>query len=210
MAQPMPILVLACGALAREIQHLKKTRGWSHLRVSCLDPMLHNQPQRIAPQLRAAIRRFRLQYDRIFVAYADCGSQGEIDEVCAEFGCERLPGAHCYQFFAGQTAFAAMADDEPGTFYLTDFLCRHFDRMVVESLKLDRHPELIPTFFGNYRRLTYLAQLPDDDLRARARAAARFLGLEYREVETGFGGLETAMANAMDDSDGEKDPRLLA
>ena len=135
-----PVLVIACGALAREIVALKKLNGWSALDIQCLPPELHNRPERIPAAVRAAIVAGRTEYERIFVAYADCGTGGRLDEVLQAEHVERLPGAHCYEFFATSAAFAALGEAEPGTFYLTDFLVRHFDRLVIAGLGIDRHP----------------------------------------------------------------------
>ena len=194
-ARAKPVLVIACGALGRELHAIRQANGWDHLRIRCLDPALHLLPARIAPRLRAELERAAGEYDRIFVGYADCGSYGGIDGVLADFpGVERLPGLHCYDVFAGAERIERLADDEPGTFYLTDFLVRFFDRLVVEALGLDRHPELQDAFFGNYRRLTYLSQTRDPELLAGARAAAARLGLEFTHVHTGYGALETRVA----------------
>ena len=161
--------------------------------------------------MRARIKANRDRYDDMYIAYAECGSRGEIDRIVEEEGIERLPGAHCYQFFAGETAFAQMSEEEPGTFYLTDFLVRHFKRLVVRSLGLDRHPELRDMYFGNYKRLTYLAQTRDEGLVQRAKDAADFLGLEYRLVDTGYGELEHSLRNKFEGlRDGEKNNNLLA
>ena len=185
-AEAQPLLVIACGALARELGAIKRANGWRHLRIQCLDARLHNRPAAIPERLRQAIRRARGRHRRIFVAYADCGTCGGIDRVLAEEGgIERLPGAHCYQFFAGARRFEQLCEEEPGTFYLTDFLTRCFDRLVVEALQLDRHPALIQAFFGNYRRLVYLSQSQDAQLLAEARRAARFLGLDFQHVHVG-------------------------
>jgi hypothetical protein len=204
-------LVIACGALAREINQLKKTNGWEHLELTCIDAALHFHPEKIGAALRARIKANRDRYDDMYIAYAECGSRGEIDRIVEEEGIERLPGAHCYQFFAGETAFAQMSEEEPGTFYLTDFLVRHFKRLVVRSLGLDRHPELRDMYFGNYKRLTYLAQTRDEGLVQRAKDAADFLGLEYRLVDTGYGELEHSLRNKFEGlRDGEKNNNLLA
>jgi len=186
-------LVVACGALAREIAALRKANGWSALDVACLPPELHNRPERIAGAVRAKIREHRADYDAIFVAYGDCGTGGALDAVLREEGVERIPGAHCYEFFAGPADFAALADAEPGTFYLTDFLLRHFERLVIEALGIDRHPELKDTYFGNYRRLVYLAQAPKPDAEAAARAVADRLGLELVVRQTGYGDLGSSL-----------------
>ena len=204
-------LVIACGALAREINQLKKTNGWEHLELTCIDAALHFYPEKIPAQLRARIRENRDKYDDIYIAYAECGTRGEIDKIIAEEGIERLPGAHCYQFFAGEASFAQMSDDEPGTFYLTDFLVRHFDRLVMRSLGLDRHPELRDMYFGNYKRLIYLAQTTDEALVQAAKEAAKTLGLAYEHVHTGYGELESSLRRRFDGlKDGEKDSHLLA
>ena len=152
-----PVLVIACGALGRELHALRQANGWDHLRIRCLDPALHLRPQEIAPRLRAELERAKGQYARIFIGYADCGSYGGIDRVLADFpGVARLPGLHCYDVFAGAERIERWADDEPGTFYLTDFLVRFFDRLVVEALDLERHPELLEAFFGNNRRVVFM------------------------------------------------------
>jgi uncharacterized protein DUF1638 len=187
-------LVIACGALAHEIAALRQANGWSTLDVVCLPPELHNRPERIAGAVQAKIREHRQDYSEIFVAYADCGTGGALDKVLAEEGVERIAGAHCYEFFATPAAFAALADAEPGTFYLTDFLLRHFDRLVIRALGIDRHPELQQTYFGNYRRLVYLSQAPKPDAEARARAVAERLGLELVIRHTGYGGLGSSLA----------------
>jgi len=204
-------LVIACGALAREIHQLKKTNGWDHLELTCIDAALHFYPEKIPEQLRAKIRENRDQYDDIYIAYAECGTRGEIDKIIEEEGIERLPGAHCYQFFAGEESFAQMSDDEPGTFYLTDFLARHFDRLVMRSLGLDKHPELRDMYFGNYKRLIYLAQTTDEALEQAAREAAKTLGLDYEHVHTGYGELESSLRRKFEGlEDGEEDSHLLA
>ena len=204
-------LVIACGALAREINQLKKTNGWEHLELSCIDAALHFHPEKIPAQLRSRIRENRDQYDDIYIAYAECGTRGEIDKIIAEEGIERLPGAHCYQFFAGEESFAQLSDDEPGTFYLTDFLVRHFDRLVIRSLGLDRHPELRDAYFGNYKRLVYLSQTVDETLVQGAKKAAGRLGLAFEQVHTGYGDLERSLRRKFDGlKDGEKDSYLLA
>lgn len=193
MARDGRQLVIACGALAHEIAALRKVNGWSALDVHCLAPELHNRPERIAPAVREAITTLRADYDDIFVAYADCGTTGALDEVLREQGVERIDGVHCYQFFAGPETFAELADAEPGSFFLTDFLVRHFDRLVFRGLGLDRHPELQPQYFGNYRRLVYLGQRADVETAAAAEAIAARLGLEYHFRHTGYGGLEQSL-----------------
>ncbi len=186
-------LVIACGALAHEITALRAANGWSTLDVACLPPELHNRPEKIAGAVRAKIREHRDDYDAIFVAYADCGTRGELDAVLAEEGVERIAGAHCYECYATPADFAALAGAEPGSFYLTDFLLRHFDRLVIEALGIDRHPELKDAYFGNYRRLVYLAQAPKPGAESAARAVAERLGLELVVRQTGYGGLGSSL-----------------
>lgn len=188
-AERPEVLVLACGAIAREVLAVIRLNGWTNVTVRCLPAKLHSRPERIAPAVDAKLTELRGRYARVYVAYADCGTGGELDGVLERHGVERLPGDHCYGFLTGNAEWEALHDAEPATFYLTDFLARHFDAIVVRGLGLDRHPELLPQYFGNYRRLLYLAQTDDDDLRARARAAAERLGLAYEEQRTGYGDL---------------------
>jgi len=194
MGGETPVLVIACGALAREIVALKKLNGWSALDIQCLPPELHNRPERIPAAVREAIVAGRATHQRIFVAYADCGTGGMLDTVLQAENVERLPGAHCYEFFATSAVFAALGEAEIGTFYLTDFLVRHFDRLVIAGLGIDRHPELAAEYFRNYRKLTYLVQVADPELASAARAAAQRLGLEYEERFTGYGDLATGLS----------------
>lgn len=174
-----PILVIACGAIARELVRIRELNGWEHVEFQCLPAELHNRPERIPHAVLAKIDEQRGRYGRIFVAYADCGTGGLLDKALEGTGVERIPGAHCYEFFAGGPEFHRLAAEEPGSFYLTDFLVRHFERLVVRGLGLDRQPGLLPVYFGNYRRVVYLAQTGDPELRALARAHAKFLGLDY-------------------------------
>ena len=187
-------LILACGALAREIVELKRTNGWRHVSVQCLPPELHNRPGNIPDAVRAKLEALSDNYQSIFVAYADCGTGGALDRVLEDYGIERIPGAHCYQFYAGTRLFQQLADAEPGSFYLTDFLVRHFERLVWQGLGLDRHPELQSAYFGNYRKLVYLAQTRVDGLVEQAKAAAERLGLVYEYRYTGFGELEHSLS----------------
>lgn len=187
-------LVIACGALAREIAALKRANGWSALEVRCLPAELHNRPERIAPAVREVIRENRGRYAGIFVAYADCGTRGELDAVLKEEGIERLPGAHCYEFFATSAVFAQLAESEPGTFYLTDFLLRHFERLVVRALGLDRHPELAAEYFRNYKKLVYLSQAPPAGAIEEARRIADSFGFAFEHRFTGYGELGTRLA----------------
>ena len=189
------LLVIACGALAREIVWLQKLNGWSQIELQCLDAELHNRPKLIPERLREKIKQNRSQYEHIFVAYGDCGTGGEIDRVLAEAGdsIERLPGAHCYSFYAGEVRFSEIAEEELGTFYLTDFLVEHFERLMIRGLKLDVHPELREQYFANYKLVVYLSQREDPALVVRAKAAAAFLGLEFRHEHSGYGDLENGL-----------------
>ncbi len=183
------VLIIACGALAREIVELTRANGWNAFEVKCLPPELHNHPQRIPAAVESQIVQHRDAYRQIFVAFGDCGTGGLLDAVLRTHGVERLPGAHCYEAFATPRVFAELQDAEPGTFYVTDFLLRHFDRLVTRGLGLDRHPELAGEYFRNYRRLTYLAQSERPESRDRARAIAEAMGLEFHYRFTGYGEL---------------------
>ena len=186
------ILVIACGALAREVLALRL----EHIDLACLPAQLHNHPERIPEAMRAKIRGNRAAYDEILCLYGDCGTGGELDRVLEEEGVRRIEGAHCYAFYAGEEAFATLAEEEPGTFYLTDFLVRHFDALIIRGLGLDRFPQLRDDYFGNYRRVVYLAQLDDPETAAKAKAAADRLGLAYERRFTGLGGLRAFLDGA--------------
>lgn len=191
------VLLIACGALAREILAICRASGWEHFDLACLPAKLHNQPNRIPDAVRARIRRARDDgYQSIFVVYADCGTGGLLDRVCAEERVERIDGPHCYSFFDGNEAFAERADDEIGAFYLTDFLARQFDALIWKGMGLDRHPELRDMYFGHYDRVVYLAQTDDPQLDASARRAAGRLGLAFERRDTGYGDLATFIARA--------------
>ena len=194
-AQPA-FLVIACGALAREIVALRTLNAWPHMVVQCLPADWHNRPEKIPEGVRAKIRAARGRFTSIFVAYADCGTGGLLDVVLAEEGVERIPGAHCYEFFAGSAQFAELAEAELGTFYLTDFLLQHFERLIIHGLGIDKHPELLPLYFGHYKKLTYLAQVLTDDKVAAGHAAAARLGLAFETHVTGYGGLASSLAQA--------------
>jgi hypothetical protein len=194
------VLVIACGALAREIGDVVAANGLGHIDLQCLPAQWHNRPEKIAPGVRRLIRENRGEYARIAVAYAECGTQGALDKVCEEENVVRIEGPHCYAFYSGTRDFLAREDADMDAFFLTDFLARQFEAFVIVPLGLDRHPELRDAYFGNYRRLVYLAQSDDAELDARAVAAAERLGLQYERRRTGLGDL-AAFVNGLEPAD---------
>ena len=189
--------VIACGAIAREILAVCRQHGLAHIDLNCLPAIWHAYPQKIIPGLETAVAEAReAGFEKIFFAYADCGTGGGIDRLCEREGIARIEGPHCYSFFAGNEAFAEKADDDLFSFFLTDFLARQFEAFVIEPLGLDRHPELKEIYFSNYRKLVYLSQEEDPSLQDKARAAADFLGLEYEYRVTGYGDLTKALQSA--------------
>ncbi|WP_170774241.1 DUF1638 domain-containing protein [Ruegeria lacuscaerulensis] len=189
------ILLLACGALAREILDLKKRNGWDHMALTCLPAILHVHPERITQAVQEAVAKHRDQYDAVYVVYADCGTGGLLQKACAELDVEMIKGPHCYSFFEGNDIFDARGEDETTAFYLTDFLARQFDAFVWKPLGLDRHPELRDMYFGNYTKLVYQAQTDDPALTARAKDCADRMGLTFERRFTGYGDLETTLAD---------------
>lgn len=187
------ILLIACGALAREILDLKAANGWAHIDLQCLPANLHLWPDRIVTAVAAAVAEHRAGYEQIFVVYADCGTGGLLFEKCKELGVEMVEGPHCYSFFEGNAAFAARAETEFTAFYLTDFLVRQFDAFVWRPMGLDRHPDLRDMYFGNYTTLVYQAQTEDPALDEKARDCAARLGLAYERRFTGYGDLATSL-----------------
>jgi hypothetical protein len=188
------VLLIACGALAREIVDLTERNHWKGFDIQCLPAKWHNTPQLIVPAVREKIRKAKLRYESIYVLYGDCGTGGQLDAMLHDEQVERIAGPHCYAFFSGNPAFARIAENEFTAFYLTDYLARHFDKLIWEGLGLDRHPELLKDYFGNYMKIVYLAQTEDTQLRSKAEAAARKLGLDYEHRFTGYGELESEMA----------------
>ena len=184
--------LIACGAWAQPAAEIAARRGWPVV-VHPLPPLLHNQPHLIAGEVRALAERLLAAGDRVAIGYADCGTYGALDEVCRDLGVERLPGLHCYDVYAGPERLASFFEEQPGTYVLTDFLARSFARTVLRELGLDRHPELRDDYFGSYTRVVWLAQQPDDELRALAQQAADAIGLPLTVVDTGHGGLEAAL-----------------
>lgn len=186
-------LLIACGALGREIVDLIERNRWRHLDVTCVSAHFHHTPDRIPEAVREKIRAHHGRYARMYVIYGDCGTAGELDRVLAEEGVERIEGPHCFSFFEGNDRFEASAEDDITTFFLTDFFCRHFERFVWQALALDRRPDMVEFVFGHYRKLVYLAQTDDPVLEARARECAARLGLEYEYRFVGYGDLGTYM-----------------
>jgi hypothetical protein len=184
------VLLLACGALGREIVDLIERNRWTGFDLQCLPAKWHNTPDKIVPALREKIREAKPRYQSIFVLYGDCGTGGELDKLLAEEGIERLEGPHCYAFFSGNETFAQTADEDVTAFFLTDYLARHFDKLIWEGLGMDRHPELLPLYFGNYTKIVFLAQTRNEELAKKAMAAAKRLGLAYEYRYTGYGELE--------------------
>ncbi|MCY3890182.1 MAG: DUF1638 domain-containing protein [bacterium] len=191
------VLVVACGALAKELRHLisalENEGGGPGIDLECLPAKLHNRPELIPEAVRDRVRAARGRYQTILVGYADCGTGGLLDKVCREEGVERLPGPHCYELYAGAETFAQLQYQELGTLYLTDYLVRHFERLILEGLGILDHPELQDVYFKNYTRLVYLSQEHDPDLDRLARQAADRLGLRFEKVVAGYGGLVDAL-----------------
>ncbi len=188
------VLLLACGALAREIVELTERNKWQGFDIKCLPAKWHNTPQLIVPALREKILAAKNRYQKIYVLYGDCGTGGQLDALLAEFAIERIDGPHCYAFFSGNSVFEKQAEDDMTVFYLTDYIARQFDKLIWSGLGLDRHPELLPDYFRHYTKVVYLAQTRDPDLEQRAKAAADKLGLGYEYRFTGYGELESELA----------------
>ena len=191
------VRVIACGAIAREVLAIKDQHGLGHIDLKCLPAIWHVYPDKIAPAMRDAIAEARAEgFGKVFIGYAECGTKGELDKICAEEGIERIAGPHCYAFFTGTEKFLKECEDEFTAFYLTDLITRQFEAFVIEPLKFDTHPELIPMIFGNYEKIVYLAQTEDPALQEKAKWAADYLGLAYEYRFTGMGDLEPALKNA--------------
>ena len=191
------VRVIACGAIAREIIAIKEANGLDHLDLQCLPAIWHVFPEKIVPALREKIAEARAEgIERIYIGYAECGTQGQIDKLCEEEGVERIAGPHCYAFFSGTEKFLAECENEFTAFYLTDLITRQFEAFVIEPLKLDKHPELRDMVFGNYTKVVYLAQTDDEELRRKAEWAADYLKLDYEYRFTGYGDLSPALLGA--------------
>ena len=187
------VLLIACGALAREIVDLIEANRWTAFDVTCLPAKWHNTPDKITPGVRDKIRANKDKYRKIYVLYGDCGTGGQLDTMLEEEGAERIEGPHCYSFFSGNTIFEERADEDMTAFFLTDYLARHFDKLIWQGLGMDRHPDLRDMYFANYTKVIYFAQVEDENLKALAEAAAERLGLDYEYRFSGFGDLETFM-----------------
>lgn len=191
------VRVIACGMIAREILDICRLNALDHISLTCLPAEYHHHPEKIAPETDRAIRKARAEgYEHIFIGYADCGTGGMLDRVCEDHGVSRIAGPHCFSFYLGNDAFDAAGEDYMTTFFVTDFLARHFETFLVRPLGLDRHPELRDMYFGSYERLLYIAQTEDPDMTEKARNAADFLGLAFERRMTGYGDLAPAMRQA--------------
>jgi hypothetical protein len=187
------ILLIACGALAREILNLKKANSWDHMDLTCLPAKLHLYPEKITEAVTEAVAINRASYDEIFVVYADCGTGGLLQTACDDMGVQMVAGPHCYSFFEGNERFANISESEFTAFYLTDFLVRQFEAFIIKPMGLHRHPELRDLYFGNYEKLVYQAQTDDPALTEKAKAAAKTLGLGFERRLTGYGDLEVTL-----------------
>ena len=189
------ILVIACGALANEITALIRMNNWSHLQLRYLPAKLHNEPHKITQNIRKNLINAQNKFSQIFIGYADCGTGGQLDTLLNEFGIQRLPGAHCYEFFSSTQNFSKLIEDEPGSFFLTDFLVKSFEKLIWQGLKINSHPELLKIYFKNYKRLVYLAQTESKDLQYKAKQIAKRLGLNYLYLYTEYGALTPALSD---------------
>ena len=187
------VLLIACGALAREILALTKTNGWDHMDLTCLPANLHNEPDKITEAVLACVAKNQGEYDKIFVVYADCGTGGGLQRACEDMGIEMIAGPHCYSLFEGNEKFSEKYSDEITAFYLTDFLVRQFDSFFWKPMGLDRHPQLRDMYFAHYTKLVYQAQTDDPVLTQKALTCAQRLGLEFERRYTGYGDLEVAL-----------------
>ena len=190
-------LVLACGALAKEVLALKTSMGLadSVFDLQCLPASYHNHPEKIIPALKETLDGKGKNYDHVLIGYGDCGTGGGLDRLLEDYPkAERLPGAHCYAFYAGLAEFNDMMEEELGSFFLTDYLVRHFKTLIIKGFGMDRYPNLKETYFEHYKRLIYMSQDPTDELIELARDAAEFLGLAFEHRHVGYGDLATYIA----------------
>ena len=197
-SQHPSLRIIACGMIAREVLAINQQLGFDHIDLKCLPAGYHHHPEKIAPAMDRAIIEARSEgYEHVFVGYADCGTGGELDKVCEKHGVARIEGPHCFSFYLGNQAFAEAEEDYLTTFFITDFLARHFETFMKQPLGLDKNPELLGMYFGNYTRALYIAQSEDAELEKNAREAAEFLGLDYEYRFTGYGDLTSAIESVV-------------
>ena len=191
------ILIIGCGAIAHEVREIIELNNWDNVRLQCLNADLHNTPKILPAKIKESIDSNINDYSKIFLAYADCGTGGLIDLILKDYDIERLDGAHCYEFYSGSSVFEELSEKEIGTFYLTDFLVKNFDRLVVDGLGIQKYPALKEEYFKNYKNVVYLAQKQDNVLESKARECADYLNLEFSALFTGLNNLENQLNKAM-------------
>ena len=191
------ILIIGCGAIAHEVREIIELNNWDNVRLQCLNADLHNTPKILPAKIKESIDSNINDYSKIFLAYADCGTGGLIDLILKDYDIERLDGAHCYEFYSGSSVFEELSEKEIGTFYLTDFLVKNFDRLVVDGLGIQKYPALKEEYFKNYKNVVYLAQKQDNILESKARECADYLNLEFSALFTGLNNLENQLSKAM-------------
>ena len=191
------ILIIGCGAIAHEVSEIIELNNWDNVRLQCLNSELHNTPKILPRKIKEAIDSNINDYSKIFLAYADCGTGGLIDLLLKDYDIERLDGAHCYEFYSGSSVFKELSEKEIGTFYLTDFLVKNFDRLVIEGLGIQKYPSLKEDYFRNYKNVVYLAQLQDNVLESKARECADYLNLEFSVHFTGLKNLGNQLNEVM-------------
>ena len=197
MKHKKDILIIGCGALSHEVREIIKLNDWDNVRLQCLNADLHNTPKILPAKIKESIDSNINDYSKIFLAYADCGTGGLIDLILKDYDIERLDGAHCYEFYSGSSVFEELSEKEIGTFYLTDFLVKNFDRLVVDGLGIQKYPALKEEYFKNYKNVVYLAQKQDNVLESKARECADYLNLEFSVLFTGLNNLENQLNKAM-------------
>ena len=191
------ILIIGCGAIAHEVKEIIRLNNWDNVRLQCLNADLHNTPKILPKKIKEAIDSNLNDYSKIFLGYADCGTGGLIDLILKDYDIERLDGAHCYEFYSGSSVFKKLSEKEIGTFYLTDFLVKNFDRLVIDGLGIQKYPSLKEDYFKNYKNVVYLAQKQDNVLESKARECADYLNLEFSTLFTGLNNLENQLNKAM-------------
>ena len=191
------ILIIGCGALAHEINEIIKLNDWNNVTLQCLNADLHNRPEKLPAKIKETIESNLNGYAKIFLAYADCGTGGLIDSMLANYDVQRLEGAHCYEFYSGSKIFRELCDREIGTFYLTDFLVRNFERLIIDGLGISKNPSLKEVYFRNYKNIVYLAQRPDNGLQSKARECADSLGLKFSIHYTGLDNFKNQLNKAL-------------